>query len=66
MIAHGGTPQIDIKQLMKSINVLTILGVLYSYESIIQPSSFILSKNLDFWTFFLLEMGAIKLFEKES
>ena len=28
MIAHGGAPQIDIKQLMKSINVLTILGAL--------------------------------------
>jgi len=28
MTAHGGAPQIDIKQLMKSINVLTILGAL--------------------------------------
>lgn len=28
MTARGGAPQIDIKQLMKSINVLTILGAL--------------------------------------
>lgn len=63
MIACGGTLQIDIKQLMKSINVLTILGALYSYESIIQFC--VLFKILAFLTF-LLVVGSYKQYREKK